>query len=163
MSYLMRFSLSILLLMATTSFLHAQSSPAHGALAMERELLRTDSLFEIYAQEHGIAASFLAFMADSATLFPGGEEPVSGREAIAEHMKEYPPGAKLLWWPNKAEVARSSDLGYTWGTSEYRDNDSTGKPIVSYGKYVTVWKKQANGTWKFIIDIGNRSPSPRQR
>ncbi len=159
----MKFDFACLLLVVITPVVQTQSQPANRPGALERELLRTDSLFEVYAQEHGIAASFLAFMADSATLFPGGEEPVSGREAITKHMKEYPPGAKLLWWPKKAEVARSSDLGYTWGTSEYRDKDSTGKPIVSYGKYVTIWKKQADGTWKFIIDIGNRSPSPQQR
>ncbi len=31
---------------------------------------------------------------------------------------------------------------------------------VNYGKYVTIWKKQADGTWKFVVDVGNKSPAP---
>ncbi|PYX88395.1 MAG: nuclear transport factor 2 family protein, partial [Acidobacteria bacterium] len=58
----------------------------------------------------------------------------------------------------KAEMAASGDLGYTYGTFEFRAKDKDGHPIVRYGKYATVWKKQKDGTWKVAMDMGNSAP-----
>ncbi len=159
----MKLTIAILIAGSLSLRLYAQDRTAAAQNPEERDLIRTDSLFAEFAQEHGIAASFLAFMADSATLLPGGGNPITGRTAIGAHLRAYPPGARLLWTPVKAEVAASADLGYTRGTYEYHDRDSAGNPVIQYGKYVTLWKKQADGSWKFILDIGNKSPSPPHR
>ena len=52
------------------------------------------------------------------------------------------------------------DVGYTRGSYVFRANGPDGKPQISYGKYVTIWRKQADGEWKFVLDIGNHSPPP---
>ena len=65
------------------------------------------------------------------------------------------PGFAGGWKPLKVEVARASDLAYVTGTYEFGQNDATGKPGVDKGKYVEVWKKQADGSWKCVADIFN--------
>ena len=126
-------------------------------------LLKTDSDFNKFAQEKGTVDAFLTYMAEDAVLFPAGSNPVTGRENTHKHLSDGPPDAALTWQPLKADVANSADLGYTYGTYEYKFIDKDGKPAVRYGKYITVWQEQAEGTWKFVLDIGNQSPAPEDR
>ncbi|MGH7983124.1 MAG: YybH family protein, partial [Candidatus Udaeobacter sp.] len=76
------------------------------------------------------------------------------------------PGVAISWKTAKVEVARSGDLAYTTGTYELTMNDASGKPINDRGKYVEVWKKQADGKWKVVADIWNSDlplPSPEKK
>jgi ketosteroid isomerase-like protein len=100
---------------------------------------------------------FVGFVADDAMVFPSNAPMVSGKEAIRKWVTELTasPGFAVEWKPSKAEAAGSSDLGYSIGTYEMTVNDAKGKPMTDRGKYVTVWKKQADGTWKVAADIFN--------
>jgi ketosteroid isomerase-like protein len=66
----------------------------------------------------------------------------------------------LTWTPVHADMAASGDLGYTYGTYEFRSIGKAGKPSIEYGKYVSIWKKQKDGSWKVVMDMGNSSPRP---
>lgn len=120
-------------------------------------LVKADLDFALYAQLHGVANAFREFAAPEALSLPMDEAPVHGREAIFRAMSDSSPG-ELRWRPVGADLARSSDLGYTLGTYEFRPRDAGAQPETSHGKYVTVWKKQPDGSWKFVVDIGNASP-----
>jgi ketosteroid isomerase-like protein len=65
------------------------------------------------------------------------------------------PDFKLVWQPDKVGIARSADLGYTSGTYIWSFRDTSGKPVSDKGKYLTVWKKQADGSWKVLFDMFN--------
>ncbi len=155
--------ISLLMLDLLLVLCAAGQRPDRAGGSEQSHLLAADSLFDVFSGAHGVAAAFLAFMADDALLFPSNDFPVAGREGIGHEMGKFPPGATLRWKPLRAEVAQSGELGFTYGTAEYRSVDSTGTPTSVYTKYVTVWKKQADGSWKFILDIGNRSPGPWER
>lgn len=114
-------------------------------------------------------AGFASFFADDGMLLPPNQEAVSGMEAIqkwGQAMVETP-GFAVSWQPTKAEAARSGDQGYTVGTYEMTVNDAKGKPVTDKGKYLTVWKKQADGSWKVAVDAFNpdtpAAPSPQKR
>ena len=94
------------------------------------------------------------------SLLPLGENPVHGREAIFATMSEESK-YELEWSPQVADVARSGDLGYTWGNSVVRRPGEDGKSIVRHGKYLPIWKRQSDGSWRFVMDIGNPSPPPK--
>ncbi|HUU12910.1 MAG TPA: SgcJ/EcaC family oxidoreductase [Terriglobia bacterium] len=100
---------------------------------------------------------FVGFYTDDAMLFPPNASMVTGKEAIRKWATEMManPGFAMGWQVTKAEAARSSDLGYTIGTYELTLHDPKGKPVSDRGKYLTVWKKQADGTWKVAADISN--------
>src|SRR6185369_3639227 len=56
----------------------------------------------------------------------------------------------IRWQPLHAEVAASGELGYTWGVAESAATKDG--PFKPYGIYVTIWKRQADGKWKFVYD-----------
>jgi len=128
---------------------------------LEREsarLLQIDAAFSTLSVEKGAGPAFAAYLADDAVFLPNGENPISGKQAIVKYFSD---GVYTLEWkPLKAEIAKSGELGYTYGTSELRAKDKDGKTQVRYFKYASVWKKQKNGEWKLVLDIGNQSPAP---
>ena len=123
-------------------------------------LLRVDAEFSKLSEAKGMAESFAAYAVEEATLLPEGGTPISGKESIRGHLSGAPAGSVLTWKPVRADVSASGDFGYTWGTYEFRRSGPDGKPQVGLGKYVTIWKKQADGEWRFVMDIGNHSPPP---
>lgn len=120
-------------------------------------LLDTDRSFAAFAQAHGVAAAFREFAAEDALLLPMGEARVRGREAIHKSLLDLPAGA-LSWSPVAGEVSRSGNLGYTWGTYQFRVREGDDPTALRHGKYVTIWKRQPDGSWRYVLDTGNSSP-----
>jgi ketosteroid isomerase-like protein len=124
-----------------------------GGAADPAELLRVDSAFAQASVARGAKAAFLAFAADEAIGFGGGKEINQGREAIGAGFDNFPAGAVLEWTPVGADIAQSGDLGCTVGEASIASRRY-------YSKYLTVWKRQADGIWKFVADGGNVRPVP---
>jgi ketosteroid isomerase-like protein len=82
---------------------------------------------------------------------------VYGRDAIvASHAHDR---SVLNWWPSGGDVARSGDIGYTLG--RYVFTDLSVNPSVDYpGHYLTIWKRQPDGQWKYVLGSGTYSPFP---
>ena len=134
---------------------------AFAQVNMEAErkiLLDTDYEFARTSIKKGPSAAFYLYLADNAMQLPEGSLPIYGKNAIYETMKgdHY----DLLWTPVKADVASSGDLGWTLGKFVVVVRNSDGTETKMYGKYLNVWRKQADGKWKVIVDMGNASPSP---
>ena len=100
------------------------------------------------------AASYYAedavFLVDKGAL-------VKGKNSIRMVWKDIlaPTAPVLTFTTSFVEVARSGDIGYEYGTAEFTTANKKGKPTVEKGKYVTVWKKQPEGSWKAVVDIDN--------
>ncbi len=123
-------------------------------------LLETDRAFSQQSAAQGSAAAFRAYLEPGAVELPDQAEPIAGRDMICREMEGYRPGTKLVWEPKAAEVAAGGDFGYSWGTyivSFRNQNDSL---VVHYGKYLSVWRKQKDGGWRVVVDMGNRTPPP---
>ena len=99
-----------------------------------------------------------AFFADGGSIYPPGMPIVTGTEAIRKTLAEMQaaPGFTLTWKPTKADVGAAGDIGYTTGTYQSTMGGATEK-----GKYVTAWKKQADGAWKVVEDIFNADEAPK--
>lgn len=124
----------------------------------KQNLLKTDIEFSKTSVEKGAAEAFYIYMTDETVQLPAGLPPIVGRKAIRERMSGSSK-AILKWQPARAEVAKSGDLGYTWGNYEISWQGEDGKTEKLYGKYLNIWKKQPDGTWKAVVDIGNQSPA----
>jgi uncharacterized protein (TIGR02246 family) len=99
----------------------------------------------------------VSFYADDATYNPPGAPLASGKDAIRKVWTNVTaiPGVNLRWVSARVEVARSGDLAYDTGAYTLTKNDASGNPVTTKGKYVVLWKKQADGKWKVIEDIDN--------
>ena len=126
----------------------------------KEKLLQTDIEFAQFSVNHGAGEAFKEYLTDDALQLPTGKNPVQGLKNIYNFMKQNQRNYTLDWSPKYAEVAKSGELGYTWGTYILTYRDQNGEEQKSYGKYLNIWNKQTDGNWKVAIDIGNESPNP---
>ena len=111
------------------------------------------------AAEKG-SKGYLSYYADDAVEIPNGGPVIAGKVNIAPGMGFLDdPNNRLTWTPLGGDI--SGDLGYTYGTFEFRSKDKDGKPYVDYGKYASIWKLQQDGSWKVVLDMGNAAPAPK--
>lgn len=126
----------------------------------KQRILQTDRDFAALSVQAGAAEAFKQYSNADVVLLPPNAKPVRGRDSVSQGFVEFDKSFILDWEPQAAEVAASGDLGYSWGTS-------TGISRVTQerafrGKYLTVWKKDTDGNWKMIADMGNESPASPQ-
>ncbi len=127
-----------------------------------KALMDADRAFSEMSVEHGTAAAFDAYMADDGVIFRTGAHPFEGRSAVRELLAG-DPASQMSWEPYYAEVASSGDLGYTLGQYQIVYTSAGGQERKSHGKYVSIWRKQDDGSWKWCFDTGSSSPPPTNR
>ena len=99
----------------------------------------------------------LSYYADDAVLMLPDIPTMTGKESIRALWKSMfeSPSFSGGWKTAKVDVARSGDMAYVTGIYEFTETDPSGKPITDKGKYVAVWKKQGDGSWKCVADSFN--------
>jgi len=138
-----------------------RSSAADPKTATAEHLRKLEGEFMNAAAVRG-ADGYMSYYAEDAVELPNGADATQGKDNIAKTMgflnnKDN----QLVWTPVYADMASSGDLGYTYGTFEFRSKDKDGKPVVGHGKYASIWKRQKDGRWKVVLDMGNDSPAPK--
>jgi ketosteroid isomerase-like protein len=104
------------------------------------------------------SAGYMSYYADDAVELPNGGPVIQGKENIAKGMAFLDDkNNHLTWTPTGADISSSGDLGYTYGAYEFRSKDKDGKLVLDHGKYTSIWKKQKDGSWKVVLDMGNAS------
>lgn len=117
-----------------------------------KEILLTEQDFCDMTREQGIQAAFSHFAADSG-IVKRGEKLIMGKEAIRDHYgKSTLKNVKLEWKPDYVDASSGGDLGYTYGRYSFNAVDSSGNVIAETGIFHTVWKRQKNGSWRFVWD-----------
>jgi ketosteroid isomerase-like protein len=122
-------------------------------------LLELEAGFQRATTERGWDG-YVSYLADNATELENGDPILSGKENIRRALGPYSPDMSLTWTPVKAEMSSSGDLGYTFGTYIFRSKTKAGQLVTNYGKYTTIWRKQKDGSWKVVLDMGNSAPAP---
>jgi ketosteroid isomerase-like protein len=154
---------SLLLVLATTflvgifavTTIHSFASPSPKASA--DTLRQLEGEFMKAAAERG-SAGYMSYYADDAVEVSNGAAIITGKINIAKTMGFLDDkNNHLSWTPVGADISASGDLGYTYGAYEFRSVSKDGKPVVEHGKYTSIWKKQKDGSWKVVLDMGNTS------
>jgi ketosteroid isomerase-like protein len=117
-------------------------------------LVRAEQAFASACSVQGTRSGFLSYLAADAVVFR--PRPVNGAEWYARSADS---GGRLAWEPLYADVSGSGNLGYTTGPWTFsREGDG----VLGHGTYVSVWKREAGGEWKVVIDIGvlHAAPDP---
>jgi len=123
------------------------------------QMIETERSFSHMSEEKGTREAFAAFIADDGILFR--PRAVVGKKWMQEHP--LPPANNrplLTWQPIYAFMSRSGDLGYTTGPWQYKSDIKDSKPSA-FGNFMTVWKKQTDGNWRFVLDLGISNPEPK--
>lgn len=112
-------------------------------------IMQADRDFAAMATAQDPGAAFGAFAAPDGALLSGEYGPAAIREAFAGG------GATMEWGPAAGGMADAGDLGYTVGTAVIRGAEGR----VGYTKYLTIWRRQPDGTWRWVVDGGNPRPA----
>jgi ketosteroid isomerase-like protein len=121
-------------------------------------VVEAEHAFAEYSIAHGMKDAFLGFAAPDGIIIR--RAPVN---AIEVWTKTTPaPTGQLSWYPIFADVSRAGDLGYTTGPWDFRDKP-TDKDASGNGHFITLWRKQPDGAWKFEMDMGISHAAPASR
>jgi hypothetical protein len=113
-----------------------------------------DSLFADLADRLGTAVAFSSTVAPDGAIF-GGPRLIVGPTAVKDFEEAQGAGTSLTWRPLYAVAAESGDLGFTIGESITTGRSPSGAAVQRFGKYLTVWQRQPDGSWKFVMHGGN--------
>jgi uncharacterized protein (TIGR02246 family) len=149
------------------SFLVVSAVSAAATKNSEQALRDLDAQWSAAAAAKDLEKT-ISFYSENAVVLPTNAPAATTKDAIRNTWKDLlaSPGLAISWETTKVEVAKSGDIAYTTGTYELTMNDASSKPINDHGKYVEVWKKQADGKWKVVADIWNSDlplPSPEKK
>ncbi len=106
----------------------------------------------------GGGKAFATWFADDAVTLNNGRPAVLGRASIAQQANWDPKVYQLTWAPEGGQMGPSNDMGFTWGHYEGRSVDKNGQPVITSGRYFTVWKKLPDGSWKVALDASANEP-----
>ena len=144
----------VIIASAMCMFLGSCQSPTNPNVAekVKKEIEATEKAFAEMAKKEGLARAFAFYAAENAVI-NYNDKLIIGRNNIKTHYSDprYK-GCSLEWAPDFVDAAASGDLGYTYGKYTFVRIDSTGNPQTFTGVFHTVWKKQADGTWRFVWD-----------
>jgi len=139
----------------------AAASPALADAAAD--MMAADKAFSDMSVAKGAHAAFLAYMDDNVRLYEGDHPPIIGKKAAQDYYAANPdePGERLEWSPIEADASADGTLGYTRGTWIYTAKAQDGSAVKVMGYYVTEWKRQPDGHYKFVLDIGGADKKPK--
>ena len=119
----------------------------------KQEVAQAEKDFEKMVAEKGIADAFDFFADSNAVIRRSGDSVIQGKENIRKfYSAEYFKAASVKWSPDFVDASEKGDLGYTYGKYIWQSKDSAGKVNESKGIFHTVWKKQKEGSWKYVWD-----------
>jgi ketosteroid isomerase-like protein len=127
-----------------------------GFTEADRAQIRTtmESALEISNTSGDLVEYANLYYAPDAIVMPPNEEAVRGREAIIAWNESFPPYEDLQF--TQVEVDGARDIAYVYGTyTMVMVGSEMGEPVTDRGKYIEIWRRQGDGSWKVALDIFN--------
>jgi ketosteroid isomerase-like protein len=153
-------ALVVAFLVATIVLPIARPTVSASPKATADTLKQLEGEFMKAAAEKG-SQGYMSYYADDSVEVPNGAPVIEGKANIAKTMGFLDQkDNRLTWTPVGADISASGDLGYTYGYYEFQHKDQAGKRVAEHGKYTSIWKKQKDGSWKVVLDMGNAGPDP---
>lgn len=121
---------------------------------LKAEVAAAEHAFAAMAQEKGVLAAFEHFAAPDVAFVDTDPRKWRGLEAVRQRMGKTPPNLKLSWSPLFVDVSDDGTLAYDYGRYESRLTGADGKESVRTGFFLTIWKRQPDGSWRYVMDNG---------
>ncbi|MCX6952749.1 MAG: nuclear transport factor 2 family protein [Verrucomicrobia bacterium] len=152
------FALGLLLSLAAPFAVQAAPDKAK----LKQEVAAMEDAFCAMAQTNGLLAAFQHFAAPDVAFIDTDPRKFRGPSAVLERMGPDQPGVKLTWSASFTDVSDDGTLGYNYGRFESRRTGPDGQEVVRGGFFLTIWKRQPDGTWRYVMDTGapDRPPKP---
>jgi ketosteroid isomerase-like protein len=144
-----RIALLVLLLFMT---LLAKGQSINNKIEQE-ELIKADRAWSLAAKTNDMEKLW-SFWENDAIILMSADMTIKGIDQIKRFTTQArtDPNFEISWEVQGAEVSEKADIGYTFGIGKVQRTSGTGETISTTKPYLTVWKKQSDGTWKCIIE-----------
>ena len=136
-------------------------APPDTRAADEQAIRDADAVTIKATAEKDLDKAMRAWADDGVSMEPG--KPILvGKDAVRKEWQEFmaQPGLSLTWTTTQIVVAKSGDIAYQYGPYEMSMKGAKGKTVQEKGKFLTAWRKQADGSWKVAVDIYNADGPP---
>jgi ketosteroid isomerase-like protein len=156
--------LSALLVLVDLVGLEACGRQASDARAGDEQAIHRTEIDAVRALNARDLKGYMAAYPEGSTWLPPNAPMVSGPDAIRKLASQLVanPGLAFRVQPTTVEVSRAGDLAYLVGSYELTLSDPKGNPVTDRGKYVEVWRKHPDNTWKHVLAIWNSDgPTPK--
>ena len=141
---------AVVLLFASCKLKRDKEDKADAFAKME--MMDADRAFSKMCEEKGMKAAFIEYLDSNGVLLRPNHLPIAGADAVDFLIQQNDADFTMSWEPKNGVIARSGELGYTYGIYALRPS---AKDTILYGTYVSIWKKEKNGSWKYVLDSGN--------
>ncbi|MFC2089804.1 YybH family protein [Bacteroidota bacterium] len=123
------------------------------------ELFTADRTFSDMSLNEGMVAAFIHYCHDEGILLRPNSMPIVGKDSVVARIHATNDSLfTLTWEPLDGDISKSGDLGFTYGI--YTMNNKVSKSL-SYGTYVSIWKKNKDGEWRYMMDTGQEGIKPQ--
>ncbi|MBK7175345.1 MAG: DUF4440 domain-containing protein [Bacteroidales bacterium] len=124
-----------------------------GSEELKKEILLTEKSFEKMTAEKSISQAFYFYADSNAVIKRENDTLIIGKENIRSYYEGMDKKDVIVsWTPDFIEVSSSGDLAYTYGKYTWKINNGNGDTTVFKGVFHTIWKKQGDGSWKYVWD-----------
>ncbi len=147
-------ALLLAFLAAVASPALARSAPPPDKASLKAEVAAMEDAFCSMAREKGLLAAFQHFAAPDVAFIDTDPRQYRGPAAVLKRLGQDRPGISLTWSAMFTDVSDDGTLGYNWGRYEWRGPGADGHPAVRTGFFLTIWKRQPDGTWRYVMDNG---------
>ena len=127
---------------------------------LKQELAKMEDAFCGMAREKGIRAAFEHFAAPDVAFIDTDPRKYRGLAAVRARIGPDRPGSTLTWSATFTDVSDDGTLGYNYGRYESRRTLPNGQTSVHTGWFLTIWKRQPDGTWRYVMDNGAPDQPP---
>lgn len=126
----------------------------------EVAIMKADSTWSALSAEGKDIDKIVSYWTDDAVVVPPGQPIVKGKEALKKFVEESMkiPGFSISWKSSDIHFSPDGKLAYLYGENITHINDSTGNRISIPGRGYSIWRKEADGSWKCVVDIFNNPP-----
>lgn len=121
---------------------------------LKKEIAAMEGKFCAMAQEKGILAAFQYYAAPDVSFIDTDPRQWRGPAAVLQRMGTDRPGVSLQWSPYYTDASEDGTMGFNYGPYEFRAPGPDGKEKLSTGWFLTIWKKQPDGSWRYVMDTG---------
>ena len=142
------FALVILIISCACNTSNTNKSP----IALKQKLIKVEEDFEALAENKGLAEAFYYYADDSAVIIRKNNTLIKGRASIKKFYSDINYIVSLKWKVDFVDVSNDGTLGYTYGKYNRTVKDEKGQISEVSGIFHTVWKKQKDGSWKYVWD-----------
>ena len=130
-----------------------QTTAVKDIETLKQEIQKVEKDFEAMAAQKGIAEAFWFYADSNAVIKRNNDSLIHTKEGIKNfYSTAFYKTASVKWSPDFIDVSADGNMAYTYGKYLWQSKDSTGKPLEFNGVFHTVWKRQADNSWKYVWD-----------